>query len=36
MGDKYAADLANFEVATQQLMLGAFTTIKQPDFCALG
>jgi hypothetical protein len=36
MGDENPADLTDFEVTTQQLMLRAFPTVKQPDFGALG
>jgi hypothetical protein len=36
VGNENAADLTGFEVTTQQLMLGALTTVKQPNFGTLG
>lgn len=35
MGDKNAAELADFQITPQDLMLGSFATVKQPQFCPL-
>jgi hypothetical protein len=36
VGDKNTTYLANSQFAAQELMLGSFATIKQPDLCPLG
>jgi len=33
MGNENAGDLADFQVTPQNLMLGSFTTVKQPQLC---
>jgi hypothetical protein len=36
MGDEDAGQLAYFEVTPKNLVLSAFTAVKQPKFCSLG
>ena len=36
VGDENTADLAGAQVAAEKLLLGAFATVKEPNFGALG